>query len=88
MVLEGLMESEASAVNLRVLSQEGYSRWETLRHFIPLCRENCRLREIEGRFPKRVQLSPRCVAWSNAEIRRWLESPETYRSGESSGDKK
>ncbi|MBR8321653.1 AlpA family phage regulatory protein [Burkholderia cenocepacia] len=46
-----------------------------------LSRESIRLREIAGRFPRRVQLgSQRCIAWSNREIHRWLSDPANYRT--------
>ncbi|RQT69622.1 hypothetical protein DF045_23045 [Burkholderia cepacia] len=41
---------------------DGYSRWQNLKTFVPLSRESIRLREIAGRFPRRVQLgSQRCT---------------------------
>jgi prophage regulatory protein len=30
--------------------------------------------ESEGKFPKRVKLSERCVAWREAEISEWIAS--------------
>ncbi|SAL60861.1 prophage CP4-57 regulatory [Caballeronia udeis] len=63
------------------LPQDGFSRWSELRRFIPLSRETVRLREIAGRFPKRVHLTERCTAWSNAEIHKWLADPVGYRAG-------
>ncbi|MBN3734928.1 AlpA family phage regulatory protein [Burkholderia sp. Tr-20390] len=64
----------------QALPLDGYSRWQSLRNFIPLSREAIRLREIAGRFPQRVQLgSQRCIAWPNREIHRWLSDPASYR---------
>ncbi|WP_425551665.1 helix-turn-helix transcriptional regulator [Burkholderia seminalis] len=63
---------------------DGFTRWSSLKYFIPLSREAVRLRELAGRFPERVQLgSPRCVAWPNREIHRWLADPAGYRALES-----
>ncbi|MEX3941608.1 helix-turn-helix transcriptional regulator [Paraburkholderia sp. BR10937] len=60
---------------------DGFSRWRDLSPFIPLVRESVRVRELAGRFPKRVQLgSARCVAWPNREIHRWLADPANYRT--------
>ena len=76
---------QPSALPLTVLSQalplDGYSRWQNLKQFVPLSREAIRLREIAGRFPRRVQLgSQRCIAWPNREIHRWLADPTNYRA--------
>lgn len=30
--------------------------------------------EKEGKFPKRRQISPNCVAWVESELNDWLES--------------
>jgi prophage regulatory protein len=62
------------------LPQDGYSRWETLKQFVPFGREACRLREKDGRFPQRLRFGSRCSAWSNAEIHKWLADPEGYRA--------
>ncbi|BAN22367.1 putative phage-related DNA-binding protein [Caballeronia insecticola] len=40
------------------------------------------MRELEGRFPKRVHLSQRCAAWPNREIHRWLADPVNYRAAD------
>ncbi|WP_081057555.1 MULTISPECIES: helix-turn-helix transcriptional regulator [Burkholderia cepacia complex] len=65
----------------QALPLDGYSRWQNLRQFVPLSREAIRLREIAGRFPRRVQLgSQRCIAWPNREIHRWLADPTNYRA--------
>lgn len=64
----------------RTLPLDGWSRWRTLKHFVPLSHEGVRRRELAGRFPKRVNLgSARCVAWPNREIHRWLADPAGYR---------
>jgi predicted DNA-binding transcriptional regulator AlpA len=62
------------------LPLDGYSRWSDLRDFVPFSRETLRMRELEGRFPRRVHLSRRCAAWSNREIFRWLADPAGYRA--------
>jgi predicted DNA-binding transcriptional regulator AlpA len=60
---------------------DGFSRWRDLSPFVPLCQESIRLRELKGRFPKRVQLgSERCVGWPNRELHRWFADPAGYRS--------
>ncbi|WP_175829626.1 helix-turn-helix transcriptional regulator [Burkholderia cepacia] len=65
----------------QALPLDGYSRWQNLKTFVPLSRESIRLREIAGRFPRRVQLgSQRCIAWPNREIHRWLSDPANYRA--------
>ncbi|WP_134044412.1 helix-turn-helix transcriptional regulator [Paraburkholderia caballeronis] len=70
------ISSESSSLPL-----DGFTRWSSLKRFVPLSHEAVRLREIAGRFPKRVQLgSARCVAWPNREIHRWLADPGGYRA--------
>jgi len=65
----------------KALPLDGFTRWNELKHIIPLSHESVRQRELKGRFPKRVQLgSARCVAWPNREIHRWLADPANYRS--------
>jgi prophage regulatory protein len=64
------------------LPLDGYTRWADLKRIIPMSHEAVRLREIAGRFPKRVQLgSARCVGWPNREIHRWMADPANYRVG-------
>ncbi|CAJ3516422.1 phage transcriptional regulator AlpA [Burkholderia pseudomallei] len=66
------------------LPLDGFTRWADLKRIVPMSHEAVRLREIAGRFPKRVQLgSARCVAWPNREIHRWLADPAGYRVPES-----
>jgi prophage regulatory protein len=66
---------------IQSLPLDGFTRWNDLKRFIPLCHESVRLRELAGRFPKRVRLgSARCVAWPNREIHRWLADPAGYRA--------
>lgn len=56
----------------------GMSRWEQLRHFVPLSRESWRKLVNAGRAPKAVKLSARCTMYSNAEVHRWLTDPAGY----------
>jgi predicted DNA-binding transcriptional regulator AlpA len=62
------------------LPADGYSRWRDLKKFIAFCRETARQRELEGRFPKRVHITPRCAAWPNRELHRWAVDPVNYRA--------
>ncbi|WP_206953335.1 helix-turn-helix transcriptional regulator [Trinickia acidisoli] len=62
------------------LPLDGYTRWNDLRNLVPGSREWVRLREKEGRFPKRVRLSQRCSAWPNRELHRWFADPAGYRA--------
>jgi prophage regulatory protein len=39
---------------------------------IPYSRQHLTVLEAEGRFPKRVKLSERVVAWRLSEIRDWM----------------
>lgn len=60
------------------LPQVGMSRWETLRHFIPISREKYRQLVIAGRAPQPVKLSERCTMYHNAEVHRFLADPSNY----------
>ncbi|TAM53812.1 MAG: AlpA family phage regulatory protein [Paraburkholderia sp.] len=65
------------------LPPDGFTRWSSLKHIIPLSHESIRRRELANRFPKRVHLgSARCVAWKNSEILEWLSDPTSYRASE------
>jgi len=57
----------------------GMSRWQQLRHLIPVSRETWRQLVIAGKAPPAVRLSERCSMYSNAEIHRWLADPRGYR---------
>jgi len=62
------------------LPHDGVTRWKELQKLIQCSREWVRLREKEGRFPKRLQLTARCVAWPNRELCRWFADPVNYRA--------
>jgi prophage regulatory protein len=62
------------------LPQIGMSRWEQLRHFIPVSRESWRKLVIAGKAPQPVKLSERCTMYPNAEIHRWIADPANYRA--------
>lgn len=66
--------------NIDAFPTIGYSRWRDLRPFVRYSREWVRLREKEGRFPKRMCQSPSCTVWPNSEIKRWLADPMGYRA--------
>jgi prophage regulatory protein len=59
----------------------GMSRWNSLRHVVPISRESWRKLVNAGRAPKAVKLSERCTMYSNAEVHRWLADPANYRAG-------
>ncbi|WP_095211633.1 AlpA family transcriptional regulator [Burkholderia sp. ABCPW 11] len=62
------------------LPLDGFTRWADLKHIVPFSHETLRRREMNGRFPRRVQIgSARCVGWPNREIHRWLADPDGYR---------
>jgi prophage regulatory protein len=66
---------------LEVLPLVGMSRWEQLRHFIPISRESWRKLVIDGKAPKPVKLSERCTMYPNVEVHRWINDPTNYRVG-------
>lgn len=61
------------------LPQVGMSRWEQLKHFIPVSRESWRKLVIAGKAPQPVKLSERCTMYPNAEVHRWIADPANYR---------
>ena len=62
------------------LPPDGITRWVELKKLIQCSREWVRLREKEGRFPKRLRLTERCVAWPNRELHRYFADPVNYRA--------
>lgn len=64
------------------LPMDGFSRWEDVAAFVTLGRESIRLLEAQGRFPRRLKLTPRTAVWSNIELHRWAANPAGYRVGE------
>ena len=62
------------------LPQVGMSRWEQLRHFIPVSRETWRQLVKAGRAPKPVRLTERCTMYDNGAVHRWLAAPTDFRA--------
>ncbi|MDR5770192.1 MULTISPECIES: AlpA family phage regulatory protein [unclassified Caballeronia] len=62
------------------LPLDGLSRWNDIKHFVPMSRESLRQRELSGRFPRRQYLTKRCAVWSNREIHQWFADPVNYRA--------
>lgn len=80
-----MLQSASSAVVMKLapknrLPDEGYSRWAVLKDYLPISKETVRRLEHAGRFPRRVHVSDKCSAWSNAEVHRWLANPAGYRA--------
>jgi prophage regulatory protein len=71
----------ADSSDALALPPHGFTRWNTLKLYVPMSREAIRLREIAGRFPKRVQLgSARCVGWRNEDLHAYFRDPDGFRS--------
>jgi prophage regulatory protein len=62
------------------LPQVGMSRWEQLRHFIPVSRETWRQLVKAGKAPKPVRLTERCTMYDNGAVHRWLAAPTDFRA--------
>ncbi len=69
------------------LPLDGFSRWHQIARFLPYSRETARLREIEGRFPRRIRLTQRCSVWPNRELHRFMDDPVHYRADEAQDGK-
>lgn len=57
----------------------GMSRWEQLRHFIPVSRETWRQLVLAGKAPQPVRLTERCTMYDNVAVHRWLAAPTDFR---------
>lgn len=55
------------------------SRWQQLRHIIPVSRETWRQLVAAGKAPRPHKLSERCTMFSNADVHHWLADPVNYR---------
>lgn len=62
------------------LPEVGFSRWEQLRHFIPVSRETWRKLVREGRAPQPQRWTERCTVYSNEEVHRWMQNPAIYQT--------
>lgn len=62
----------------------GFSRWEQLKHFIPVSRETWRKLVREGRAPQPQRWTERCTVYSNEEVWRWMKDPAAYQVQKSS----
>jgi predicted DNA-binding transcriptional regulator AlpA len=58
----------------------GFSRWEQLRHFIPVSRETWRKLVKDGRAPQPQRWTERCTVYSNEEVHRWMKNPAAYQA--------
>ena len=67
------------------LPQLGMSRWEQLKHFIPISKESWRQLSMNGKAPAPVRLTERCTMYQNAEIHRWLADPVNYKPADVRG---
>jgi prophage regulatory protein len=47
-------------------------RYEQLKHKVPLSKPHIDRMEADGKFPKRIQLGPKSVAWIEDEVDEWL----------------
>lgn len=61
------------------LPMVGFSRWEQLRHFVPVSRETWRKLVRDGRAPQPQRWTERCTVYSNEEVHRWMRDPVGYR---------
>ncbi|CAM8753338.1 AlpA family phage regulatory protein [Burkholderia pseudomallei] len=62
-------------------------RRQELRQIVPLAETTIYEMERRGEFPRRFNLTPRCVVWDLAEVEAWIEQrKQTRRSGVSMPD--
>ena len=56
-------------------------RRRELRQIIPLAETTIYEMERRGEFPRRFNLTPRCVVWDLAEVEAWIEQRKQARCG-------
>jgi prophage regulatory protein len=62
-------------------------RRQELRQIVPLAETTIYEMERRGEFPRRFNLTPRCVVWDLAEVEAWIEQrKQARRSGVSKPD--
>lgn len=53
-------------------AQDRFLRFDAVAHMIGLSRSTIWRMEQEGRFPKRVQLGSKSVAWRLSDVNSWM----------------
>ncbi|KGB99138.1 helix-turn-helix transcriptional regulator [Burkholderia cepacia] len=56
-------------------------RRKELRQIVPLAETTIYEMERRGEFPRRFNLTPRCVVWDLAEVEAWIEQRKQHRRG-------
>jgi predicted DNA-binding transcriptional regulator AlpA len=57
------------------IEHDRFIRYPELKHYgVPFSRQHFAAMESDGRFPVRVQLSARVIAWRLSEIQEWMKS--------------
>jgi len=67
-----------TVVEQRELPEIGYDRFVRYAELkplgVPFSRQHIAVLEADGRFPPRVQLSERVIAWRLSEILKWMNT--------------
>jgi prophage regulatory protein len=58
-----------------------YLRWPEVRQRTGLSRSTIWRLELEGGFPRRVQLSPGTIGWAEADVEDWLRDRHQLQVG-------
>ena len=66
-------QTEKSVVS-NLLQLQGMSRAKDILPLLPFSRTTLHEWSNDGRFPASVKLSPKMVAWRNADVLEWLEN--------------
>ena len=69
--MKGVDKQRSNATEKRSIQQT--IRKSELRKLVPLADTTIYQMEQRGEFPKRFNLSPRCVVWSLIEVEDWIE---------------
>lgn len=80
-VVSSVLSEEQDRGAARVPSRPSSSRWDfkrtirrpELRQIVPLADTTIYEMEQRGEFPRRFNLTPRCVVWDLDEVQAWVE---------------
>ena len=53
--------------------------YRELRNYVPYSRVHIYRLELDGKFPRRVQIGPARVGWSWLEVQDWIEARKSER---------
>lgn len=67
------MTKTQTATNKPTLPKDGLSRFNDIRHLIPMSRSTVWRMVKQGKFPKPTRITSHCTVWKNSEVLAWIE---------------